>query len=39
MIRLIQHIKQFMGKCPNCKGVGSLPNGEHCTDCMGSGHD
>jgi len=26
-------------KCPNCKGVGSLPDGEHCTDCMGSGHD
>jgi len=37
--RLKKWINQYMGLCPNCKGAGSLPDGEHCTDCMGSGHD
>jgi DnaJ-class molecular chaperone len=37
--RLKKWINQYMGLCPNCKGVGSLPDGEHCIDCMGTGND
>ena len=39
MSKIKKWVRSYMGKCPNCKGVGSLPDGEHCTDCMGSGHD
>jgi len=39
IINLIQRIKQFMGKCPNCNGVGTLPDGTTCGDCWGSGND
>ena len=39
MSKIKKWVRSYIGKCPNCKGVGSLPDGEHCTDCMGSGHD
>ena len=35
MINLIQRIKQFMGKCPSCKGFGTMPDGTTCRDCWG----
>jgi len=28
-----------MGKCPSCKGFGTLPDGSTCGDCWGSGRD
>jgi len=39
IVNLIQRIKEFMGKCPNCKGAGTLPDGTTCGDCWGSGND
>ena len=39
IVNLIQRIKQFMGSCPNCKGLGTLPDGTTGGDCWGSGND
>ena len=39
MSRLIHLIRQFMGKCPNCKGFGTFPDGTTCNAWWGSGND